>query len=541
MIAVPEAEAPTEGDFSACTVAEVLRGFAGWRRSFAALSAGLLSALAFAPFDIFPALLLACAVLVLLIDGASGEPRPVRAAAIVGWCFGFGQFLAGLYWVGYAFTVDPAAHAWQIPFVAALLPGGLAVFPALACAISARIWPAGAARIFILAAMYAIFEWLRGHVLTGFPWNLAAYAWGAVLGIMQSASIIGAYGLTLLTLLFGASLAEFGSPRPRAWRLPVVIATVFVLIWIAGEARLALVHPGTVPGVRVRLVQPNVPQAEKYPLKYRLRNWMRLVDLSEAPASRTPTITVWPEAAPPLFLITEAPEALATVKTLTPDRRVLMTGDVRAQPGPNGQFTYFNSFIVFSNGGRLIGVYDKSHLVPFGEYLPLPHVLHALGLSKLVDMPDGFGEGPGPRTLNVPGAPKVSPLICYEIIFPGAVVGEVRPAWMVNVTDDSWFGPSTGPYQHLLIARVRAIEEGLPVVRDANTGISAVIDPLGRVEARLALGRMGFLDADLPRALPPTLYARYRDTGFVLLLVFCFLCSFAIRQKTIESRPKAWS
>jgi apolipoprotein N-acyltransferase len=527
MTAVAAGSHPEKPKFAILMAAAArLRGLAGWRRCLVALLAGLLSALAFAPLNIFPALLIAYAVLILLIDSSSGESHAIRAAALVGWCFGFGQFLAGLYWVGYAFTVDAAAHAWQIPFVAVLLPGGLAVFTALACAISVRFWAAGGARIFFFAGVYAILEWLRGHVLTGFPWNLAAYVWGAVPGVMQSASVFGAYGLTLFTLLLATSLAEFASLRLHAWRLPAVLTTMFVLLWIGGEARLALVHPGSTTGVRIRLVQPNVPQGEKYPLKYRLRNWLRLVDLSEAPARSPPNIVVWPEAAPP-FLITAAPEALKQIGALTPDNRVLMTGAVRAQAGADGKFTYFNSFFIFSHGGQLVGVYDKSHLVPFGEYLPLPRALHALGLSKLVEMPDGFGEGPGPRALGIPGAPKTDPLICYEIIFPGAVVGSERPGWIINVTDDSWFGPSTGPYQHLLMARMRAVEEGLPIMRDANTGISAVIDPLGRVEAHLALGRMGFLDADLPLALPPTVYARSRDAGFLLLLVLCFLCSLA--------------
>ena len=534
---IAAAEVSSQLRFGVLTaIAARLRDLAGWRRCLAAMCAGLVSALAFAPLNIFPALLLAYAALVLLIDGASRERRQLSAAALVGWCFGFGQFLAGLYWVGYAFTVDSATHAWQIPFVAVLLPGGLAVYTAFACAVSAWFWPAGAARIFFLAGVYTIFEWLRGHVLTGFPWNLAAYAWGAVPGVMQSASLVGAYGLTLLTLLLGASLADFGTRRSGAWRLPAAFVTAFVMIWIGGEVRLALVHPVTVQGVRIRLVQPDVSQAEKIPLKYRARNWMRLVDLSEAPARTTPTILVWPEAAPPPFLLDVSTNARRQVAALTPRNRVLMTGDARAQPKADGEFAYFNSFFIFSHTGQLIGLYDKSHLVPFGEYLPFPRTLHALGLNKLVNMPDGFGEGPGPRTLDLPGAPKVSPLICYEIIFPGMVVGGQRPGWIVNVTDDSWFGPSTGPYQHLLIARMRAIEEGLPVARDANTGISAVIDPLGRVQARLALGRTGFLDAELPRALPPTLYARYRDTGFALLLVLCFLCSFAARLKPREAR-----
>jgi apolipoprotein N-acyltransferase len=514
----------------------------GWRRMLSAFVSGIVSALAFAPVGIIPALLLATAVLLLLLDGAAVDARPVRAAAFAGWAFGFGQFLAGLYWVGYAFTVDAAQHAWQIPFVAVLFPGFLALYPALACAVTAYLRRAGSTRILLFAAAYALCEWLRGHLFTGFPWNLAAYGWGAVPQIMQCAAVIGAYGLTLLTLLFGASLAEFASARRRAWLLPTVLTALFAILWTGGQMRLALNPPSMVPGVALRLVQPDVPQAEKQMPQLQLRNWLRLLQLSHARANPEPTIIVWPEAAPPPFLLQRVPEAIEQIAALTPGNRVLMTGTVRAQFGAN-TMRYFNSFFIFSHGGRLIGIYDKFHLVPFGEYLPLPGLLHALGLSKIVDMPDGFGEGTGPQTYRLPGAPSAGPLICYEVIFPEAVVGSVRPGWIVNVTDDSWFGPSTGPYQHLLTARMRAIEEGLPIVRDANTGISAIIDPLGRVLASLPLGQLGYLDGALPRAVPKTLYARLGDMGFFLLLAICFLSVFAIPRGTKsanarEKRPK---
>ena len=504
-----------------------VRQLRGWWRALLAFAAGLVSALAFAPFGIFPALLLATAILILLVDGAADAPRRIRAAAVVGWVFGFGQFLAGLYWVGYAFTVDAAQHAWQIPFVAVLFPGFLALYPALACALTVCFRRTGSARIFLFAAAYALCEWLRGHLFTGFPWNLAAYGWGAVPQVMQSAAAIGAYGLTLLTLLFGASFAEFADSRRGAWMLPAALVALFALLWIGGETRLAVEQTSMVPGVRLRLVQPDVPQVEKQMVEFQLRNWLQLLQLSRAPARAQPTIVIWPEAAPPPFLLQRVPEAVEQVGQLTSGNRVLMTGTVRAQPA-NDAVRYFNSFFIFSRAGRLIGVYDKFHLVPFGEYLPLPGLLHALGLSKIVDMPDGFGEGPGPQTFWIPGAPPVGPLICYEVIFPGAVVGSTRPGWIVNVTDDSWFGPSTGPYQHLLTARMRAIEEGLPVARDANTGITAVIDPLGRVTASLGLGQQGVVDAALPRALPNTLYARLGNIGFFLLLAICLLCGLAL-------------
>jgi len=516
-----------------------IRGLRGWRRNMLALAAGLFSALAFAPLGIFPALLFATSVLVLLIDGTATELQPVRAAAIAGWSFGFGQFLAGLYWVGYAFTVDAAAHAWQIPFVAILFPGFLALYPAIACAATAYFRQTGIARIVLFATAYSICEWLRGHLFTGFPWNLAAYAWGAVPQVMQSAAALGAYGLTLLTLLFGASLADFAVARTRAWLLPAAMTALFAALWLGGAVRLALDPPSMVPGVELRLVQPDVPQVEKMDPQLEPRDWARLLELSQTPANPEPTIIIWPEAAPPPFLLQRVPEAVQQVGALTPDNHVLMTGTVRVKL-TNKDIHYFNSFYIFSHGGQLIGIYDKFHLVPFGEYLPLPGLLHALGLSKIVDMPDGFGEGPGPETFHIPGAPPVGPLICYEVIFPGAVVGRERPGWIVNVTDDSWFGPSTGPYQHLLTARLRAIEEGLPIARDANTGISAVIDPLGRVIASLPLGQRGYLDAGLPRPVPTTLYARLGDIGYLLLLTICFLSIFATKRRIKSTRRGAF-
>jgi apolipoprotein N-acyltransferase len=493
----------------------------GWRRAGLAFGAGALSALSFAPFEVFPLLLAAIAVLVILIDGAQGKRRPLLSAAWVGWCWGFGQFLIGLYWVGYAFLVDAAAHVWQIPFVEMLLPGGLALFIAIAAATASLAWREGASRIFVLAGTYGSAEWLRGHILTGFPWNIPAYSWGASLGVLQSTALFGAYGLSLLTVLFGASLAQLAHTRdPRAWYFPAAIAALFALMWLGGDLRLALVDPGDVPGVRLRLVQPDVAQNEKYRPQYRLRNWRRLVDLSLTPVKNAPTHIIWPEGAPP-FLLTHVPGALDEIAVLTGSTRVVMTGAVRAMATADGGFHYFNSFYIFGHDGVPLATYDKFHLVPFGEYLPLSSLLQQLGITKLVDGPTGFDSGDGPHTYSVPDAPPAGPLICYEILFPGSVVGDRRPGWFANVTDDSWFGPSTGPYQHLLTARVRAIEEGIPVARDANTGISAVIDALGRIRASLGLGRMGIVDSGLPQALPKTLFARLGNTGFVVMLLAC--------------------
>jgi apolipoprotein N-acyltransferase len=504
-----------------------VRSLYGWRRYGLAFGSGLASALSFAPFNVFPCLLFALALLVLLIDGSQADGRRVRLAAMIGWAFGFGYFLAGLYWVGYAFTVDPTQHAWQIPFVELLLPGGLALFPACACAAAAWFWRKAPARIFIFAASVGVSEWLRGHILTGFPWNLAAYAWGTSLPVLQSASVIGAYGLTLLTVLFGASLAGlFGNAPDR--RLAACMTGLFVVLWTAGVLRLEMAKPANVPGVELRLVQPNVRQQDKYVPEYRARNWQELVDLTMKPATVAPTHVIWPEAAPP-FLLTRVPQALDAIAALTEKHKVLMTGSVRVLASPDGGYNYFNSFYIFADGGRLLDAYNKFHLVPFGEYLPLSGLLTKLSISKLVDSPGGFTPGDGPHTYLVPGAPAVGPLICYEILFPGAVTAKTRPGWLVNVTDDSWFGPSTGPYQHLLTAQVRAIEEGLPVARAANTGISAVIDPYGHVLVSLGLGKTGIVDSPLPVALPNTLYARLGDSIFAVMVVACVLAAVSRR------------
>jgi apolipoprotein N-acyltransferase len=492
-----------------------VRSLQGWRRLLFAWTAGLLSALAFPPFEAFPLLLLGFAALALLIDGALQSPRPLRAAAAAGWAFGFGQFLLGLHWIGYAFMVDPAAHLWQIPFVAVLMPGGLALFIAAACAVAAKFWRPGPSRLFVFAVCYTLAEWLRGHVLTGFPWNIPAYGWGASLAVLQSAALVGSYGLSLLTVLFGAALAELFASHPK-WRVPAAMAGLFAALWLGGSVRLAVTPVPDVPGVRLRLVQPDVPQAEKYRRRYIVRNWRRLVELSATPGN--PTLIVWPEAATP-FLLDEQPLALEQITALTAGRQGLLTGALRREYLADEKVRPFNSFFVFGATGAIEGKYDKSHLVPFGEYLPFEETMGKLGLTKLTGIEGSFAAGGGPQTFALRGAGSFTPLICYEILFPGEVVPSKRPDWLVNVTDDSWFGPWAGPRQHLLVAQVRAIEEGLPVARAANTGISAIIDPLGRITRHLDLGKMGVVDGALPAAIAPTPYSRLRDG--VLLLLLC--------------------
>jgi apolipoprotein N-acyltransferase len=249
------------------------------------------------------------------------------------------------------------------------------------------------------------------------------------------------------------------------------------------------------------------------------------MDLSEQPSAVSPTIIIWPEAAPPV-LLQRAPDALDQIAVLTNRDKVLITGNQRLTVDRDGVRHFFNSLYVFGHGGELRVTYDKFHLVPFGEYLPMESLLGALGIKKLVGIPGSFSSGDGPHTVDIPGAPDAEPLICYEILFPGAVTAKPRPHWLVNITDDSWFGPWAGPRQHLLAARVRAIEEGLPVSRAANTGISAVIDSNGRIIRSLGLDQTGIVDSGLPEALPATLYAQFGDLAFAMMLVVCAALSW---------------
>ncbi|MFO1246871.1 MAG: apolipoprotein N-acyltransferase [Alphaproteobacteria bacterium] len=495
----------------------------GWRRLLLAFAAGAVSAFGFAPLEFFPALLLGYAVLVLLLDCTDAAPKPVRRAASAGWAFFFGQFLLGLHWIAYPFLIYPDANLWQLPF-ALIMPAGLALFGALACAATMVFWQDGPGRIFIFAIALAAAEWLRGHIFTGFPWNLSAYGWGASLAILQSASLVGAYGLSLLTILLGASLADMAS---RRWQLPAAMILLFAALWGWGASRLSTAPMDAAPGVSIRLVQPDIPQAEKYVRRLMLRNWTRLLTLSTQPGK--PTHIVWPEAATG-FAVARAPGALDQITGLFTARgQSLITGSDRFVRDAQGVHAY-NSLYLFAPGGGLPQVYDKYHLVPFGEYLPLYRLLSGIGLSQLAVGP-GFSAGDHPHVLDAAPAPPVTPLICYEVIFPHAVTdpGSQRPGWLVNITDDSWFGPWAGPRQHLLSAQVRAIEEGLPIARSANTGISAMIDGNGRLRAHLALNRMGVIDAPLPRALAPTLYGRFGDLAFLTLLVIASLLASGLQ------------
>ena len=506
----------------------------GWRRAAIALAAGAASALAFAPFNAWPILFVTFPVLVWLVDGsAAGRWSGAITAAIAGWCFGFGFFVAGLYWIGYAFLVDAKNFGWLLPVAVSGLPAYLALYTALGLAAARLIWVRGPERLLALAATLTIAEWLRGHLLSGFPWNTFGYALTQPLVLAQSVSLVGIWTLTFLCIAICATpavLADDAIDTPRPYRTPMIGLSILAAFAIYGAARLTL-HPTTFAnGVMLRVMQPNLQQDDKFNYSAKtqiMARYQRLSERATGPDSnglRDITHLIWPESAFPFFL-TREPDALAQIAGFLKPGTELITGAVRAAPNASAANPHaYNSVYVIDPDGSIQGIYDKVHLVPFGEYLPLQSLLEKFGLRQLTKQVGGFDSGNRRRAMDVPHAPKMLPLICYEAIFPGDAVppGE-RPGWLVNVTNDGWFGISTGPYQHFQQARVLAIAEGLPLVRAANTGISAVIDPVGRVINFLPLGSEGVFDSRLPNPAEPTFFVIVGDYALILSLVVSFI------------------
>ncbi len=515
----------------------------GWRRRGYAFAAGAVSALAMAPYDLWPVLALTLPVLVWLIDGAGAGGNGTRAAFAAGWWFGFGYFLAGLYWIGMALLVEADRFAWLLPAAVIGIPAGLALFTGFGTALAHRLWTTGPARILAFAAALTAAEWLRGHILTGFPWNSFGQALAATPALAQTASLVGLWGLTLIALVTLSSPAVLADPPEaarRPWALPAVSALLLVCMAGFGLYRLQTIEVGAVPGVRLRIMQPNLPQDEKFrpAAKQKVLDlYSSVSDRATAPdrsGLRDVTHLIWPESAFPFFLERE-PDALAHIAGLLPPGVVLVTGAARVGRGPAaGEPHVYNSIRVIGDDGAILSTYDKVHLVPFGEFLPFQAFLESLGFEQITRVRGGFTRGDGLRPLSIPRAPTAAPLICYEAIFPGAVLPEgPRPGWLLNVTNDAWFGDTPGPHQHFAQARLRTIEEGLPMVRAANNGISAVIDPVGRIVRFRTLGTDGVVDAVLPQSISPTIYARFRDIPALIAMIL--LAGAAVFAK--RSRP----
>jgi apolipoprotein N-acyltransferase len=503
----------------------------GWRRAGLVMFAGMVAALAMPPLDFWPLLFVAVPASLFALEGI--ERRYKLQSFLLGWCFGFGYFIVAFHWIGFAFLVDQENYLWMMPFAVGGLAAAMAVYWGLAfvCVTLSGLKRFSAALVF--AASLALSEWLRGILFTGFPWAAPGLAGDGMGAVAQTAALWGMPGLTVLILLWSAVWPfVFDRHSPRRHRLAalVIIATL-PLCWAWGSYRLQNGAVANVDSVTLRIVQPNIPQSDKW----RSENVRAIFDQLREMSARAPqdgkpvTNFIWPETAVP-FLMDESVIAKAEVAQLLGGSKTLVTGTLRREPGntsDGGSDNIYNSILTFDGLGNVVAHYDKWRLVPGGEFLPFEWLLEPLGFRRVVTVPGSFAAGSGPLSQAIPGTPYAGLSICYEAIFPDHFVDPLkRPGWPINVTNDGWFGNSTGPYQHLAQARLRAIEQGLPMVRAANTGISAVIDPYGRILSSLPLGQEGVLDSGLPQSLLPTFFATYGQLLFFFALLL--LCALGI-------------
>ena len=544
--------------------AEWIRQSGGTRSAVIAFVAGVLSVFALAPLFVVPILFVTLPALLWLVEARAGRgdhwelardnPKALLQLALrgagIGWWFGFGFHLAGLYWIGYAFMVQADQFAWLLPFAVTLLPAALACFHALAGALTAiaLAWYRRNRKIatpevhhalapaIVFSLAFAATEWLRGHVLTGFPWNLLGYALAWPLELMQAAGLVGIYGLTLIVpLVFAGPIMVIAGDRltTASVRIRMVWALGLITImigpaWVYGMVQLAQPTPPMAKDIKLRLVQPSIAQTAKWRADKQRQIFNTHILLSETGEDGRPdglkgiTHVIWAEASMP-FLPLETPEALSRIGEMLPPGTRLLAGALRRGSDPSGRKRVFNSLVVFGDDGRPEVIYDKIHLVPFGEYLPLGQYLEAVGLRSLVNQRGGFQVGEVPRkVLQIGGLVPMTVLICYEAIFPKAILQtKERPGVLLNVTNDGWFGTSLGPFQHFHQARLRAVEEGLPLVRVANNGLTAVIDSRGRIVRRLNLNEKGVIDSGLPGVGSQPLYAQYGNSMFWALWFIC--------------------
>ena len=450
---------------------------------------------------------------------ASRGPRPVRAGALWGLVFGLGYFVVSVRWIGEAFAVEAERFGAMAPFAISGLALVLALFWAVAGAIVARFAPAGRGWAFVAAGVFALAEFARGHLFGGFPWALPGLIWTPGGAISQSAALIGLYGLTAVTLLLGFAVPLALIPQRRGGSGLALLAGVVALagLFVFGQSRLQALPTHD---ISLRLVQGNIDQKDKWKPEHRAAILRQYLDLSALPGRAD--VIIWPEAAIPTPLLQDA-DALQAISARLHTGQILMAGSYRVD-----QDRYFNSLGVWQKGPAglmLTGVYDKRHLVPFGEYLPLDGLFARLGLKHLVAVSDS-GFTPGQRTQVLQAGPyAVLPLICYEALFAPLLRSPVRPDVIVTVSNDAWFGASSGPAQHLAQARYRSIEFGLPMARVTPTGITAMIDPFGRLSPSdgLGYGTAGVVDARLPVALPPTPFGQTGNRNFFILVLTLLL------------------
>jgi apolipoprotein N-acyltransferase len=489
-----------------------------WKNMGLALLLGAISGFSMPSFNLWPVLGFSIPLFLSVLEHS-------KQNFWMGWSFGFGYFLVALHWIAYAFFVDADAYLWMMPFAVGGLCAAAAMYWGLAAWAAKRLHVRGVHLWLAYPFTLGVAELLRGVLITGFPWAVPGLAIDGMGGVAQGASLVGMNGMTFFVLLWAAA--------PFAWvrgshKSALIILCTLPALWLWGNIRIAQNPTQFVDGVGIRLVQPNISQSDKWRSDNVRKIYDQLLALSAQPSDLKITHIIWPESAVP-FLLDESAEGQAELRPVLQGEKTLITGGVRRSDDGS---QYYTSVMVFDGSARKIVQYDKSHLVPGGEYLPLAWLLEPLGFRKVVDVPESFTEGQGPQAIAIPNAGWVSLQICYEAIFPAlSHLQNPRPDWIVNVTNDGWFGNSTGPYQHLAQLRLRAIEQGLPIARAANTGISAVIDPVGVYVEKTDLDEVDSRSSRLPQKIQPTVYSLFGEWLPECLSLVLIFCAFFSRKK----------
>jgi len=520
----------------------------GWRRFLILVAAGAIAAAAVPPFFILPALFLALPIWVWALDGAeqrTGWRRLVGPAFSIGFAFGLGYFTVALHWLGAAFLQEGGVFLLLMPFAILGLAAILSAFWGLGSALAHIFWSGGAFRIVTLASFLALAEWGRGHLFSGFPFDLIGYALTANDEMIQLASVIGSYGLTFLAALLAMTPALIWPADQRGLvrrLLPVFLAIGALAAQVAyGNWRIQNTPLTLRTDMKVRMVQPMVLDHADWSAADPADVVNRLIQLSESKLSPAdpglPGIThlIWPESVFPFFL-TNYPDGIALIARMLPDNALLLTGAPREPIGDDGlpipDNPGYNSILAIDTNGEVVASYDKAHLVPFGEYLPFQPFWRLFGISQFVPGTNGWAPGDGQRLMAPPGTPPFLALVCYEAVFPGDIGSPADAQFILNVTNDAWFMGSIGPAQHAHHARMRAAETGLPMLRAANSGVTLSVDPLGRIAARLAEDQVAVLDVVPFEPIPGgTIFNRVGDLPFWLVVLLGMLGSVAASRR----------
>jgi apolipoprotein N-acyltransferase len=495
---------------------------------------GVFAALSLPPVYVLPFWLLTVPIWLLSLEQAQTPKR----AFVMGWMFGFGYFIAGLYWIAAALFVDIARYWWVLPFAVAGLPVLMAAYWGVASWLLYHVAWRGWPRVVAFAAILTVCEVARGWVFTGFPWNHPGYSWVFYAPMLQSVSLFGVVGLSFITLLLAAAPYVFITRQYPHQRVGFIVTLLVISLGLMAWGYGRLSHQATTSQQApiVRIVQPNIPQEQKWTPSQLEKQRALLWRLTQSPARnvKAPAMIVWPETAIALIDTMDVRVWQQQVQEKLPADTLLATGVLEADLRPDGQPTFYNGLAVFDRDGVPMTRYAKSHLVPFGEYLPFEKYWPVKPLAVTAG---AFSAGNGVETQKPESFPSFSPLICYEVIFPDKVTQyKNRPDFLLNVTNDAWYGTTSGPFQHLAISQTRAVEQGLPLLRAANTGISAVIDAQGRKVAVLNLNQTGFVDTPLPFALKPTLFAVYGRLTWLILIGFGVMVAY-VGHRLMQQRP----